>query len=289
MARVVGIDHLVLSVGNFARSKDFYRKVLGFLGFKLKHEYPDMAGWSNGKTLFWIAAADAKGKKHKYRKGDIGFHHYAFELSSRKDVDALGAFLVEHGLTVVDPPGEYYEPSYYAVYFTDPDGMKLEGMVFKPPPKKSGAEAASKEEGQARVASSCLGAASLPVSCPGRVQRARLRERNETRDPARHDETRQRPSVMRPWVPGLRSLTLARPGHERGARARRVQIRGSMNRWPWPYSRCQTAQCYSFPRRVAAPGLVSIHSHPTRRGVGGAPTGALVLLSRLRDATDPRE
>jgi len=136
MARAVGIDHLVLSVGNFARSKDFYRKVLGFLGFKLKHEYPDMAGWSNGKTLFWIAAADAKGRKHKYRKGDIGFHHYAFELSSRKDVDALGAFLVEHGLTVVDPPGEYYEPSYYAVYFTDPDGMKLEGMVFKPPPKK---------------------------------------------------------------------------------------------------------------------------------------------------------
>jgi catechol 2,3-dioxygenase-like lactoylglutathione lyase family enzyme len=136
MARAVGIDHLVLSVGNFARSKDFYRKVLGFLGFKLKHEYPDMAGWSNGKTLFWIAAADAKGKTHKYRKGDIGFHHYAFELSSRRDVDALGAFLVEHGMNVVDPPGAYYEPSYYAVYFTDPDGMKLEGMVFKPPPKK---------------------------------------------------------------------------------------------------------------------------------------------------------
>src|SRR3954453_9074163 len=136
MPRVVGIDHLVLSVGDFARSKDFYAKLLGFLGFKLKHEYPDMAGWSNGKTLFWIATADAKGRRHKYRKGDIGFHNYAFELSSRKDVDALGAFLIEHGLTVVDPPGEYYEPSYYAVYFTDPDGMKLEGMGFKPPPKK---------------------------------------------------------------------------------------------------------------------------------------------------------
>jgi catechol 2,3-dioxygenase-like lactoylglutathione lyase family enzyme len=49
MPRVVGIDHLVLSVGDFARSKAFYGKVLGFLGFKLKHEYPDMAGWSNGK------------------------------------------------------------------------------------------------------------------------------------------------------------------------------------------------------------------------------------------------
>jgi catechol 2,3-dioxygenase-like lactoylglutathione lyase family enzyme len=132
MPRVVGIDHLVLSVGDLARSKDFYGKVLGFLGFKLKYDLDDMVGWSNRKTLFWIAQADAQGKKHKHRKGDIGFHHYAFELSNRKDVDALGAFLVKHGMTIVDPPGEYYDSSYYAVYFTDPDGMKLEGMVYKP-------------------------------------------------------------------------------------------------------------------------------------------------------------
>jgi catechol 2,3-dioxygenase-like lactoylglutathione lyase family enzyme len=136
MPRVVGIDHLVISVGDFKRSKAFYGKVLGFLGFKLESSYPDMAGWSNGKTLFWIAAADAQGKKHKYRKGDIGFHHYAFELASRKDVDDLGAFLAKNRMSVVDPPGEYYGRSYYAVYFTDPDGMKLEGMVFKPPPKR---------------------------------------------------------------------------------------------------------------------------------------------------------
>ena len=70
MPRVVGIDHLVLSVGDFERSKDFYGNLLGFLGFTLKHDYSDMAGWSNGKTLFWIAAADAKGKKRKHRKGD---------------------------------------------------------------------------------------------------------------------------------------------------------------------------------------------------------------------------
>jgi catechol 2,3-dioxygenase-like lactoylglutathione lyase family enzyme len=136
MPRVVGIDHLVLSVGDFARSKEFYKKLLGFLGFKLKYEYADMAGWSNGKTLFWIAAADAQGKKHKYRKGDIGFHHYAFELSSRADVDALGAFLEKNDMTVVDPPSEYYDQNYYAVYFTDPDGMKLEGMIWAPPKKK---------------------------------------------------------------------------------------------------------------------------------------------------------
>jgi catechol 2,3-dioxygenase-like lactoylglutathione lyase family enzyme len=133
MPRVVGIDHLVLSVGNFARSKEFYDKLLGFLGFKRKYDYDDMTGWSNGKTLFWIAAADAEGRKRPYRKGDIGFHHYAFELSSRDDIDALGAFLEQNEMTVLDPPGEYYGRNYYAVYFVDPDGMKLEGMIWAPP------------------------------------------------------------------------------------------------------------------------------------------------------------
>ena len=136
MPKIAGIDHLVLSVGDFARSKAFYDELLTFLGFKLKHEYGDMAGWSNGKTLFWIAAADAEGRKRKYRKGDIGFHHYAFEMASRKDIDALGVFLERNDVNIVDPPGEYYGRSYYAVYFTDPDGMKLEGMVYKPPPKR---------------------------------------------------------------------------------------------------------------------------------------------------------
>ena len=133
MPRVVGIDHLVLSVGDLARSRHFYDKLLGFLGFKRKYDYADMTGWSNGKTLFWIAAADKQGRKRKYRKGDIGFHHYAFELASRDDVDALGAFLQQSGVSVLDPPGEYYGRNYYAVYFADPDGMKLEGMVWAPP------------------------------------------------------------------------------------------------------------------------------------------------------------
>jgi len=150
MPRVVGIDHLVLSVGDFARSKEFYDKLLKFLRFRLKHEYEDMAGWSNGKTLLWIAAADAEGRKRKYRKGDIGFHHYAFELASRKDVDALGSFLRANGMNVVDPPGEYYGRNYYAVYFTDPDGMKLEGMIWAPPDKTPVKTLAKKQASAAR-------------------------------------------------------------------------------------------------------------------------------------------
>jgi catechol 2,3-dioxygenase-like lactoylglutathione lyase family enzyme len=142
MPRVIGIDHLVIRVSNYARSRDFYDKVLGFLGFKRKYEFDKTAGWSNGKTLFWIGEADQEGKKHPHRIGNIGFHHYAFELGKRGDVDELHRFLQQHDVTVVDPPADYpeYGEGYCAVFFLDPDGLKLEGMVFRPPRKKKRAK-----------------------------------------------------------------------------------------------------------------------------------------------------
>jgi catechol 2,3-dioxygenase-like lactoylglutathione lyase family enzyme len=129
MVRVVGIDHLVIRVSNYDRSKAFYGRLFGFLGFEISDQYQDAIGWTNGKTRFWISPADAEGSKRKYRIGDVGFHHYAFQLRSRKDVDALEAFLHELGATIVDPAGEYYD-DYYAVFFLDPDGLKLEGMRY---------------------------------------------------------------------------------------------------------------------------------------------------------------
>ena len=132
MVKVVGVDHISISVGDFERSKAFYAKVLGALGFKLKHDLSNYAGWSNGKTLFWITPADAEGKRHKHRLGNIGLHHYAFELSKRKDIDDFYHALQQYDVEVVDPPDDYYEGGYYAVYFLDPNGSKLEAMVFDP-------------------------------------------------------------------------------------------------------------------------------------------------------------
>jgi catechol 2,3-dioxygenase-like lactoylglutathione lyase family enzyme len=129
MVRVVGIDHLVIRVSDYRKSKDFYGRLFTFMGFGISDEYDDAIGWTNGKTRFWIGRADAEGKQRKYRVGDVGFHHYAFELRSRKDVDALQAFLESQGTTIVDPAGEYYD-DYYAVFFLDPDGLKLEGMKY---------------------------------------------------------------------------------------------------------------------------------------------------------------
>jgi catechol 2,3-dioxygenase-like lactoylglutathione lyase family enzyme len=130
MVRVVGIDHLSIRVSDYNKSKQFYGRLFTFLGFELSDEYDDAIGWTNGKTRFWISPADAKGRAREYRIGDVGFHHYAFHLRSRKDVDALQSFLRDElGATIVDPAAEYYDV-YYAVFFLDPDGLKLEGMKY---------------------------------------------------------------------------------------------------------------------------------------------------------------
>jgi catechol 2,3-dioxygenase-like lactoylglutathione lyase family enzyme len=129
MVQVLGVDHIVIRVSNYERSRKFYERLFGFLGFEIVGGFSEMTGWRNGRAAFWITAADPAAPARRHRDGDIGLHHYAFELSSRRDVDDLQAFLDGNGVDVVDPAGEYYE-DYYAVYFLDPDGIKLEGMTY---------------------------------------------------------------------------------------------------------------------------------------------------------------
>ena len=140
MARVVGIDHLAIRVSDFDVSRRFYDRLLHFLGFVREWEFDRVVGWNNGVTMFWITEADAEGRKRPHRTGDIGYHHYAFELGAREEVDELGVFLEREGVTIVDPPAAYpsYGEGYYAVFFLDPDGLKLEAMYFREKVKRGG-------------------------------------------------------------------------------------------------------------------------------------------------------
>lgn len=171
--RVVGIDHLVIRVGDYETSKAFYDRLFRFLGFKVLDEYAGAKGWTNGKTRFWIGPADATGEEHPYRIGDIGFHHYAFELRNRKDVDDLQAFLDQEGVTIVDPADEYYD-DYYAVFFLDPDGLKLEGMKYGELKAKAARKrAAAKKTEAAKKTSVKKGAKKSAAAKTARSRRAR--------------------------------------------------------------------------------------------------------------------
>ena len=44
MVRVVGIDHLVIRVSDYVKSKGFYNRLFIFLGFEVSDEYDDAIG-----------------------------------------------------------------------------------------------------------------------------------------------------------------------------------------------------------------------------------------------------
>jgi catechol 2,3-dioxygenase-like lactoylglutathione lyase family enzyme len=132
MVRVVAIDHIAIRVSDLAQSKAFYGDLLGFMGFVKEWEFGDVVGWNNWETMFWITQADAEGLSHPHLTGAVGYQHYAFELESAAQVDELHAHLRQMGAEIVDPPAFYpdYGEGYYAVFFLDPDGLKLEAMHF---------------------------------------------------------------------------------------------------------------------------------------------------------------
>jgi catechol 2,3-dioxygenase-like lactoylglutathione lyase family enzyme len=134
---MVPFHHLDLSVSDVAAAQPLYAVFLEHCGFTLKSAGEDWAGFGLGDkrypciTLLQSSGANAKRGHDRYSPG---LHHLALRAKSRADVDALYAKLVKLGADILDAPADYpdYGAGYYALFFADPDGMKLE-YVFTPP------------------------------------------------------------------------------------------------------------------------------------------------------------
>lgn len=125
--------HIDLTVLDPARSRAFYDAVLGFMGYRLVKEDERGFDWnleepSGSFCSIGLVRATGDNRERLHDRRSSGLHHLAFHAESRADVDALHALLVRIGATVLDAPAEYpqYGAGYYAVFFADPDGIKLE-------------------------------------------------------------------------------------------------------------------------------------------------------------------
>jgi catechol 2,3-dioxygenase-like lactoylglutathione lyase family enzyme len=132
------LSHIDLTVTDLKGSVDFYDRVLGRLGYRRLDEVGAGApcwGISDAPGGFFTIAlkpARPESRTARHDRHAPGLHHLAFHADSREDVDGFHGFLLEIGATILDPPAEYaYTPGYYAVFFIDPDGIKLE-VVFEP-------------------------------------------------------------------------------------------------------------------------------------------------------------
>jgi glyoxylase I family protein len=129
MPSFAGVHHVDLVVSSIERSLPFYRELLAPLGY---HRISEVEG-ERGETIWYLGGPDvalglreaqSEGGHDRYR---IGLHHVAFEAWSRAVVDERAAWLAAQGATIESGPEEYgYVPGYYAVFFHDPDGIKLE-------------------------------------------------------------------------------------------------------------------------------------------------------------------
>ena len=125
----MGIHHVDLVVSSLERSLPFYRELLEPLGYTRAGE---VVG-ERGETIWYLGGAGcAIGLREAQSEGDgdryrIGLHHLAFNAVSREVVDERHEWLVASGASIESAPREYaYIPGYYAVFFYDPDGIKLE-------------------------------------------------------------------------------------------------------------------------------------------------------------------
>lgn len=127
------MHHLDLTVGDVGRSRPFYELVLGFLGYRCVKDTERLVVWDlalpDGVAGFAIRAAERPRAHDRYT---AGLHHFAWNADSRQDVDRLHDRLVEAGVTILDAPAAYpqYGTGYYAVFFADPDGLKLEYVPY---------------------------------------------------------------------------------------------------------------------------------------------------------------
>jgi glyoxylase I family protein len=116
-------------VSSIGRSLPFYRELLEPLGYTGVGEVEG----ERGETIWYLSGAgvglglreaQTEGGYDRYR---VGVHHVAFDAPARDLVDERHRWLLERGGDIESPPKEYsYIPGYYAFFFYDPDGIKLE-------------------------------------------------------------------------------------------------------------------------------------------------------------------
>ncbi|HOC42488.1 MAG TPA: VOC family protein [Thermoanaerobaculales bacterium] len=122
------IDHVILTVSDYASSRAFYLAALEPLGYEIVMEFGQGAGYGvAGKPDFWIHQGDPQ-------RPPV---HVAFSSGDRETVDRFWKAAVAAGGRDNGPPGlrTHYHPSYYGAFVLDPDGNNIEAVCHRPSPE----------------------------------------------------------------------------------------------------------------------------------------------------------
>jgi glyoxylase I family protein len=133
-------SHVDLVVSSIERSLPFYRDLLAPIGWSGLRQLTGERGepiWYLSVEGAGIAALGLREKQSDahsvpFERYAVGVHHLCFDVASRAVVDERARWLRDSGSEIEGGPREYdYTPDYYAVFFYDPDGIKLE-LLHRP-------------------------------------------------------------------------------------------------------------------------------------------------------------
>jgi len=123
------ISHVDVRVSDRKRACAFYDALLLPLGAKRR-------GSPTDEDDDWTSYYDAASGNHWFgftvdRPVVPGAARIAFNVPDRAFADRLGSQLAAIGALNIEPPNGEYGPDYYAYFFEDPDGNKLEIVALR--------------------------------------------------------------------------------------------------------------------------------------------------------------
>jgi len=135
---LVGLGHVDLVCRDLERSLAFYAAVFGPLGL----EAPFLVDGERGEQIHYLrfpaAGSGSIGLRQAQNDQEFelyapGFHHLSLAVETKADVDAVHAAVIAAGGEVLHAPRLWsqYHPDYYATFFEDPDGFRLEVAAGK--------------------------------------------------------------------------------------------------------------------------------------------------------------
>jgi len=118
-----GLNHVRLTIGDYARSRAFYSDILGFRVRDI--EGTDSFYFAAGDTLIFCVPSEQPIPGDRFSEFRIGLDHLSFTAQSREGLQALADRLKAGG---VDTQGvEQFAPTgNWYVAFRDPDNIQLE-------------------------------------------------------------------------------------------------------------------------------------------------------------------
>ena len=180
---VNGVAHIFLTASNYQRSRDFYSRLLPFLGLKPVIDTETTYYCVGGRTAVGISAPSAEHEGAAFEQKRVGLHHFCFRARERADVDELHGFLTTLGAKIIRAPREdQWAPGYYSILFEDPDGIRLElnhvpGKGLLGSALRSSVEWAERSEPHRASTPGLMGFASFYPSCVLVVQRCLFKSR----------------------------------------------------------------------------------------------------------------